>query len=87
MADIKSEDILIDTIHNLQDALAKHIKKIDAAAASNPADPIINQVERELRELNLETNKIYMNMVAEALEVKETKELIETKKESTSEGG
>ena len=87
MSEIKSEDILIDTIHHLRTVLDECLKKIGATNNSDPTDPIINQVEREIHKLSLETNNIYMNMLAEALESKETKELIESKKANTSEGG
>ena len=87
MEENKSKDIMIDTVHHLRAALDTCLAKIDAADNSDPDDPIINQVERELHKLNLETNKIYTEMIARAIESKETKELIESKKESTPEGG
>lgn len=82
---IKNEldDIIIDTIHNLRKPLEQCITGIDEADASNPTSPIINAAEQELHKLNLETNKIYSNMIADAIERRETKELIDSKKENT----
>lgn len=77
------DNILIDTIHDLRKPLENCIAGIDEADNSNPALSIINAAEQEFHKLNLETNKIYSNMIANAIEHKETKEFIDSKKENT----
>ena len=86
MANNHQEDILIDTIHQLRAVLDKCLDEINTADGTDLNETVINKVEKELHNLNLETNKIYIKMIADALESKETKEMIESKKGSTSEG-
>ena len=80
----RKDDLLIDTLHDLREALDTCIDHIDKNDPEDVTETyLIDSVEEEFHELNLKTNKIYTDLLSKLLEGKETKELIESKKVST----
>lgn len=85
MATDRREDILIDTIHDLRSALDECLREIETGDSSDSKEYLIDKAEAELHRITLRTNEIYTEMLSRAIERKETKDLIESKKENTSE--
>jgi hypothetical protein len=76
-------DVLIDTLHDLRNVLDDCIGNIQNNTGKNSSDKYpIDVVEEEFHNLNLKTNNIYTKMLSKLLEEKETKALIESKKEN-----
>lgn len=82
----QKEDLIIDVLHDLRNAIDECIDQMDSGHSNaKSTDCIIDTVETEFHKLNLKTNEIYSEMISKVLEEKEDKEAVESKKANTSE--
>ncbi len=86
MAPKSSNDIKIETLYELKALIDETIDNLETAT-SNPARPLIDAAEECLVSLNEKTRSIYSSMLSEQLGALESAEMIESKKENTSQGG
>lgn len=82
----QKEDLIIDALHDLRNAINECLNQIETENPDgNSSSYMIDAVETEFHKLNLKTNEIYTEMLSRAIEERETREVIESKKANTSE--
>ena len=84
---MKKDDLLKAAIKakaDINDEINAFIEKLDKNTDDPDSFITMDELESEWKKLNLSTNKTYSNMMGEALSAIDTKELVNSKKGSSS---